>query len=209
MSRILMNGVDQSSVMACEHWGELLERLDQQCAGSGHVLTAVRFDGVDQPSFRDPTMGPAALGTIALVDAESVAPTQLLSDSLNEAVNAARTLATGAERVGDAFRGFDVSTAQTGLSDLARGTGTLVAIIQAVSQAIGVDLKVVTCAHGSGAAMIDQLVAEADALIEAQEAEDWISVADIIEYDIAPSLRQWPDLFEAIRTAMLDKPSVA
>lgn len=209
MSRILVNSVEQSSEFVCEHWGELLERLDRQCPGRGHVLTAVRFDGVDQPSFRDPMMAPVSLRTIELVEAESVAPTELLINSLNEAVNAARTLATGAERVGDAFRSFDVSMAQTDLSDLARGMGTLVAIIQALSQAIGLDLKVVTCAHGTGAAMIDQVIAHADALIEAQQAEDWITVADVIEYDIAPSLRQWPDLFEAVRTAMQDKPTVS
>ena len=36
-----------------ETWGDLLERLDRTLVADGRVVTAVRFDGVDQPSFRD------------------------------------------------------------------------------------------------------------------------------------------------------------
>lgn len=202
MSRILVNGVEQSSEFVGEHWGELLERLDRQCAGRGQVLTAVRFDGVDQPSFCDPTLVSMDLTALAVIEADSASPRDLLEASVNEAITAARTLTSGAERVGGAFRGFEVSNAQHDLAELAQGMGTLVAVAQAMSQAIGIDLKTVSCQHGSGAAMIDQLIAHTDVLIDSQEAEDWITVADVIEYDIAPSVGQWPALFEALLAAV-------
>jgi hypothetical protein len=202
MARTLVNGVEYTGETPCKHWGELLERLDTQCSVHGQVLTAVRFDGVDEPSFREPDQLSRPLAGLAVIEAESASPRQLFEDSLDEASAAARTLAQAAERVGGAFRGFEVTAAQGDLAELAQGMGTLVAIAQALGQGIGVELKAVTCGQVTGADMVDQLIAHADVLIDAQQSEDWITVADVIEYDIAPALGQWPALFEALRASI-------
>ncbi|HEY3381262.1 MAG TPA: hypothetical protein VGK32_05800, partial [Vicinamibacterales bacterium] len=146
------------------------------------------------------------LSSLAVIEAESSSPRDLLLSSLDEAVGAANSLAVGAERVGESFRGFDVKTANEDLTQLAQGLGTLVAIVQALSQAVGVDLANVSCAKGTGAQMIDELIAHADSLIASQSTGDWITVADVIEYDIAPALRAWPDLLDALRGAVPDVP---
>jgi hypothetical protein len=201
MQRILLNGVEEPTVGACVHWGELLERLDRSASGEGKVLTAVRFDGVDQPSFRDPAFAGRPLNRLLVVEAESVSPAVLFDNSVGEAVAAAKSLAAGAERVGEAFRGFDVSRANQDLQDLAQGIGTLVAIAQALSQAAGVPLEGVATGGKSAADLVESLSCQADELIRAREAGDWITVADIIEYDLAPQLYQWPDVFETLRGA--------
>ena len=199
MQRILVNGVEESTIGACNHWGELLERLDRSAAESGKVLTAVRFDGVDQPSFRDPEAAARPLTTHLVVEAEAMAPAALLDDSVGEAIAAARALADGAERIGEAFRGFAVSKANQDLQELAQGIGTLVSIAQALSQAVGIGLDRVGCDGKTANEMVESLSSQTDELIKAREAGDWITVADIIEYDLAPLLQQWPQVFETLR----------
>jgi hypothetical protein len=199
MQRILMNGVEEPASSAFNHWGELLGHLDRCAAGDGKVLTAVRFDGVDQPSFRDPESAALPLDRLSVVEAESMSPAALLDDSVGEAASAARALAAGAERVGVAFRGFDISRANVDLQELAQGVGTLVAIAQALSQAGGVSLDAVGCEGRTASAMLETLSGHAGELIEAREAEDWITVADIIEHDLAPILHQWPGVLETLR----------
>jgi hypothetical protein len=202
MPRILVNGLEQTPGPACQHWGDLLEHLDGVVAGGGQVLTAVRFDGVDEPTFRDPAGARRSICGLQVIEAESLRPRDLLENSLNEAIGAARTLAEGAGRVGGAFRGFDVSIANQDLVDLAQGLGTLVAIIQTLSQALGVALDSLVCEFGTANNMIEELSGHADALIEAQQAGDWITVADVIEYDVAPALQRWPSLFEGLRRSL-------
>jgi hypothetical protein len=201
MQRILLNGVEEPAVRACNHWGELLERLDRSASGEGKVLTAVRFNGVDQPSFREPACAGRPLNGLLVVEAESMSPAVLFDNSVCEAVAAARSLAAGAERVGEAFRGFDVSRANQDLQELAQGIGTLVAIARALSQAVGVPLEGVASDGGSAADLVESLSCHTDELIKARESGDWVTVADIIEYDLAPRLHQWPDVFETLRGA--------
>lgn len=198
MPRILVNGVEQPADSGRQQWGEVLEALDRQAGHAGLVLTAVRFDGVDQPSFRDPALASKPLQAVGSIEAESARPAVLLRNTVDEAISAARTLAAGAERVGGAFRGFDVSTATQELVEMARGLGTLVAIGQALGQALGVSLESVSYDGRTGRQMIEDLTSQADSLINAQRDGDWITVADVIEYDIAPSLQQWPGLFEVL-----------
>jgi hypothetical protein len=199
MQRILMNGVEESTIAPCNHWGELLDYLDRSAAGAGKVLTAVRFDGVDQPSFRDPESAGRPLNTLVVVEAEAMAPGALLDASVGEAIAAAKALAAGAERVGEAFRGFDVSRASQDLQELATGIGTVVAIAHALSQAVGVGLDAVGRDGRTANDLLESLSSQTDELIRARESEDWITVADIIEYDLAPLLHQWPAVFETLR----------
>jgi hypothetical protein len=201
MQQILLDGAVQADRTGCECWGNLLEHLDRLAAAENKVLTAVRFDGVDQPSFRDPAAAALPLGALAVVEAETASPGELLENSVNEAIAAAGSLAAGATRLGDAFRGFDVSHANQDLQELAQGLGTLVAIAHAISEIVGTSLDAVTCDGQTGSSMVAALSTQADELIAARETGDWITGADIIEYDLAPQLQRWPAIFEALRTA--------
>ena len=54
--KVVVNGIEATPGRAVQNWGELLAALDDECAGQGVVVTEVTFDGVAQPSFREPEM---------------------------------------------------------------------------------------------------------------------------------------------------------
>jgi hypothetical protein len=64
MPGIFANGAERSGGIARGQRGELPEGLDLPCAGASHALTAVRIEGVDRPSLRDPML--ASMGVTAL-----------------------------------------------------------------------------------------------------------------------------------------------
>jgi hypothetical protein len=202
MPQILVNGRDLSLDPPCVYWGQALEQLDRRAAGDGRVLTGVRFDGVDQPSFRDASYVDVALDEFAVVEADATSPAALLDESIDEAVAAAKDLAAAAERLGTTFRGFDVSYANQDLVELAQGLSTLVNLVRALAMAVGVPIEEVKGPQGTANAMVEQLSGHMATLIDAQQSEDWITVADVIEYDIAPALQGWPGVFEALRAAV-------
>jgi hypothetical protein len=207
MPRILVNNVELPEEIARPRWGDTLDRLDRRCAVNGQVLTAVRFDGVERPSFRDRARAFDALDDVQVIDVEAASPQELLSATVDEAMTAAQTLALAAARVGAAFRGIDIRGASRELMELARSLGTLVAIAQALSQASAIGLDAVDGPVESGAAMVDRLTRHADTLIAAQQREDWVAVADVVEYDLAPALRDWPALFEALHATIPATPA--
>lgn len=202
MNRIILNDEPQTAEIQPETWGDLLETLDRRCAAGGHVLTAVRFDGVDQPAFRQQEILAASLSEISVVEAQSTTPQALLLTTLEEADQASTALVGAAERIGVAFRGFDISSANDDLVEFAQGLSTMVTLANVISQAIGVPLDGLACNGTTGAAMIAELATRTESLIAAQEIGDWITVADVVEYDVAPALARWPALFSAMRASV-------
>src|SRR5512147_219649 len=99
MFQLLVNGEAQRDENGCKTWGELLVALDRRSGDRGQVVTAVRFDGVDQPAFRG-TLESSDLADVATVEVEAVAPRDLLLSTIDQAVHAVDTLQQAAERIG-------------------------------------------------------------------------------------------------------------
>jgi hypothetical protein len=71
MAHCLVNDTPAELDFRQETWGDLLDGLDRQLAAGGRVVTAVRFDGVDLPSFRESAAAGTLLDGIARIDAEA------------------------------------------------------------------------------------------------------------------------------------------
>ena len=199
MATILVNDVARPVPNACETWGELLAELDRSLSERGHVVTGARFDGVDEPAFRDPGVASRPLEGLATVEVEVGTPTDLIARSLDEAAGAIDGLADAALRVGAAFRGYDIDAANQGLSQLAEGLRMLVMIVSTVAQARQLDVNDIACPGGKVGQFITELTEHIEAVITAQAAADWITVADVVEYDIEPTVRRWRTLLEDLR----------
>lgn len=207
MYRLVLNGAERAGEEACQTWGQLLERLDAECAAHGWLVAGVRLDGVDVPAFREPAALGRALAEVAGVEVEAFSPRDLVASGIEDATRAALELAGEAESIGASFRGYEVANANDRLSALAGGLGTFVSLADALSQATGVGLEQVAVDGGSAAQVVGELLGHIEGLLEAQRAGDWITVADILEYDVAPALHRFPGLFGVLCAAAAVPPA--
>src|SRR5258705_3010483 len=111
MTRLVLNDAQQSVENVPVYWGELLKGLDEHANERGEVVTAVRFDGVDEPTFRQPALVGRPLREVRTIELETATSSDLLDDALVQGAAAARTLAALAREIGSAFRGTDRSQA--------------------------------------------------------------------------------------------------
>lgn len=191
MPRILLNG---ASLEAAVHtWGELLEALDAHVTAYGHIVTDVRFDGLDEPAFREPRVLDHPLEDVAVVEVASGTPEGLMRRCLEEAAVSIDPLCQAALAIGEGFRGRDVESANAGLAELADGMSTLIAIAGAANLATGAPQTV--------GPLAGELTGLLEGLVSAQAAHDWIAVADILQYDVEPALRRWAPVFAAAGAA--------
>jgi hypothetical protein len=188
---------------ACEAstWGELLTGIDQHAESRAAIVVEVRFDGIEEPAFREPAALDHRLDDFATVEVTTGPPESLLDRCIGEAVGAIGVLCAAATSVGEQYRMYDVDEANRGLVELADGLGTLVAIAGAATIATKDD----TATEGRREAL-NGLAAELsgyfESLVSAQEAQDWITVADILQYDVEAALRRWePALGAFVSTA--------
>jgi hypothetical protein len=198
MTKILIDGVERQSDHATSApWATLLESVDRDLETQGRIVVAVTIDGVDVPAFRDATMG-NQLVAATVVALRSGTENDLMTQCVQEAADGVETLRVAAAAVGAAFRRHDLAVAHDGLRQVAGGLSTLIAVLQAVALAGRVNIQNGT---GQPVVLLNELSTNVQAVIAAQGNQDWLTVADVLEYDIEPALKRWQSLFAAIETA--------
>ena len=198
MVQCLVNREPKTLNSGLKTWGDLLNRLDDECVVSRQTVTAVRFDGVDQPTFRDAALVSQPLSEVGQVEIEMVDRTRLLRTTLGTAGNSLPMLAAGACRAASAFRGRDITDAHKQLTSLIEAIKTLTVLTVASATAAGAELEELPCGATSGAAVLGGVGVVLDSLAQWQMGRDWIAVADSLEYDLAPALLSWGVVFDAM-----------
>ena len=194
MPQLFVNDIFHPIESSSITWGELLANLDEEISGQGHLLTSARFDGVDEPSFRQPEVTARRLNEVVRVDIETAPPAAFLRLCLIETIRPLEEAALLAAHLSVVYRRQDVTPGHDGLTALAGELRGLTALVAMLSGPLNVDVHAVT----DGGVNLPQLMEEfgiaIDALVAAQESQDWLTVADVLEYDIEPSVRRWIEL---------------
>ena len=198
MPEIYLNAVRQQFENPFKTWGDLLNTLDVRASDAGVILSAARFDGVDEPSFRDPAAIARPLGNVGRVDVETAMPTAFLRDCLLEAIQPLHETAQTAKRLSEIYRGHDVRPGHDGLKALAADLGATAVLADMLAGPLAIDLTAISVEGVTASQHLQQLGTTIDALVSAQEAHDWITVADLLEYELEPSIRRWAALLTMI-----------
>jgi len=198
MPECVLDGVPTPVDSACKSWGELLGALDRRLTAEGRAVTVVRFEGVDQPSFREAHRAGQDLTAVSRIDVESLDVRSLLRETVRVAEEGLTVLAGGSRRVAEAFRGTNVEDANRQLIGFLGAVGHLTTLTGAIGQAGGIDLSTLTCGSSTAAKAIDRVASTLGALASCQQAQNWPAVADGLEHDLAPALAGWRDVLDAI-----------
>ena len=187
---ITVDGGTHDAAPGLKNWGELLAALERGEGEGRRVVTAVRFRGVDQPSFRArPALG-LALADAAPIDIETATVSDLIDESalaLREGVTA---LASFAHEPARAFRLHDIARAQSLLTELIGTFKTMTALASVV-----IDARRSTLSHGDVIAdperALEPLRTALESLIDATTRKDWITAADVLDSQISEDLPRW------------------
>lgn len=198
MAHCIVNETPETLEFGPKTWGDLLERLDTRLAGTRRVVTAVRFDGVDQPSFRAPTLSGLTLDDVDCVDIEAEDASTLLIASLDAAVSSLPDLVAGVRLTAAAIRD-GAPDAHLQLSALVSTLQTLVALTAA--SATAADLTHGT-ACGSEPALTDAglaLQAVLMTIVGHQIRRNGPALATTLEEELAPIVAGWADVLAPMR----------
>lgn len=198
MPHIFLNDAPHAVEQSPETWGDLLASLDEQVAGQGLLLTTARFDGVDEPSFREPEVTARRLSEVQRVEVETASPAAFLRQCLLDTIRPLDQAADTAGRLGTLYRRQDVSPGHDGLSLLARELRDLTSLVGMLSGPLQIDLSSHVTNGLTVAEQMQEFGMAVDALVTAQESEDWLTVADVLEYDLQPAIRRWIELLTVV-----------
>lgn len=193
---LTINGQEKLADLTFETWGQLLRWLETAQGPHRSVVTAVRFDRVDEPSFRTPPALSRRLQELGAIDLDMCAVGSLIASSVDIALEGLTPLADSARFVGRAFRRHDLAAAQHDVSELVAALQALATLTSAIADASGI-AEQWTAERGVGGA-VESLRASLESLVRAAEQQDWIAAADVLEHEIAAALPGWSSVLHAL-----------
>ena len=203
MPRVMLNGQDYVVQPMPMNWSELLTSLDRDLEPRGlSCYCNPRRRYWRRPGSRDEDRLGSALGRDAVIEVDVSTPVDLLEQGLLEAARSVTQLRQAAAALATGYRQTDVSEANSHLATFADTLANLMALVAAAGRAMQVQLDDIRVLEGMpGSAVIRHLNNTIEALLEAHAARDWVTLADVLEHDLAPLMPNLGQVIEALAPA--------
>jgi hypothetical protein len=169
-------------------WADLLDQIEEALDARGDVITSVRFDDVDQPDYRGTATLRRSLDNFATIEIDSEAPAMLMERALLEAIASIDPIQRGALDLSIGYRRNELVESNQRLGVLAEAIGNLMTIVGAAQKVLELDLDTLDVHGSTAAAIIGELDTTVSAIGAAHSARDWITLADLLEFDVVPML---------------------
>ena len=136
------------------------------------------------------------------VAAENISQAGMVADVLQDCCCYLDDLGRFLSATSSQFRIGDGVAANGSLAELVSGLGLLLQTIDAVSASLGPDFATSLPGNESLERLMSGLNAVLNEIVHAQERKDWVLIADLLEYELAPHLENWKGIFTALRVTL-------
>lgn len=195
MIRVRHNGVE-SGVDASRfaHLGDLILSCLRADARKTLVAERVSVNGCEIPEESLEKLELFPLDDIHEVEIGSSPASEIAFSSLENSRAYAEKLEIAFGQIADGLRAGRVEEANRIYSDAIDGLALLVFAVTAAGRELGV--------IGAGLVGMDTAVMPSlEQLFEAQKEEDWVRVADTLEYELGPAIGVWRERIDAAEKA--------
>ena len=173
-------------------WGDLLDWVETQHLKAGQCITRVAFSGLEEIHYRKPKVCGQDIEAIGPIHIESGEFDVVVRESFAELETELHSALDSTRGIIKAFEDRDEETAYNRLAQL----------LDAVRIFYSVFSEDLGWADSSEVERIQQTATLENAikeLITAQEHHFWVSVCDVLEYELTPVLESWLSTVEKTR----------
>ena len=197
MSQLILNGEAAQIDSAFHTWQDVLANLESLQLGRDDVIASVHFDGDEVANFRDDEALGVHLASISEIRIVAKNRQVITQETIEEAEGYLQSLKTATVLVAEMFRCQQLSQANAELQQLLSGIKMYVALLR------GLDLYVsgaASAAQESIEEILDPMAATLQEQIKAQGHQDWMLVADILEYELAAQLSAFEEILTGFKS---------
>lgn len=197
MIEYVLDGEARQAPDSLETWGKLLDFVETAVAQRGRAVTAVRCNGVVQPSFRGGGAATRSVAMMGRIEIETTDAGALLEETIAMARTSLGVLASSAVRTAGRFQAGDANAAGTELARLVDAIKSRTVLTGAVADVIDLRRAGKGAVQSAGGADVTAAVGAAlRELAECQNREDWGRMAWCLERHLAPAVLRWKALFD-------------
>jgi hypothetical protein len=170
-------------------WGELLDWIETAHLKPGQCITHVYLAGNETCNYRDRLICDQDLQTIGKVEVQSGDFDTVVHESLEELD---RELQIALDAAQEVVQRLEKRNEEEGYNRLVQLLESIRVFFTIFSEDLGwVEPKDSEISRNEFSPMLERALTQ---LISAQETRNWVSVCDVLEYEITPILESWQSM---------------
>jgi hypothetical protein len=171
----------------------LLEIISAMLPSGGReeAVGEVRVNGAP---FEAALMGPAQeldRGRIRSLEVDTISNRRMAQHFLANAGHFLQTMSSTLEQVAEMFRVADEREASEHYLRLLESLHLFLQVLELSRQELGLELESVQAGGVSAAVRLERLSGLVQEMLSAQQTEDWVLLADLLQYDLMAELAAW------------------
>jgi hypothetical protein len=190
--KILVNGIEKNFACDGKTLGDLLDHILAQEPELGNCFGSIRLN--EQEVLEDSTeVRQTPVSGIDTLEAEVFSLNQILEKNIANAQDYLNKLIPGIEKASDLFRTGNEQEANKFFINIIDGMEWFSQVMDSVAKATETESTDIKFVGKSFTDRQGKLVNLTRQMVEANENQDWVLLADLLEYEIQPYYCDWED----------------
>ena len=196
--KLLVNGKEETVSYMGETLGDLLLHIEKEGVPQGNVVRSIKIDG--QKSTPDsPEVQKTQLSEIATLEVEICTLSDIINKNIENADAYLIRLIPGIEKSVELFRMGNEQEANKFFINIIDGIDWLSQVLDMILTAKAISPDTVF----DGKSIQDRRASLLDLtrqMVDANKNQDWVLLADLLEYEIRPYYQEWSNLLPHFRS---------
>jgi hypothetical protein len=185
--------------------GDLLQDLRQTRFGEKEFISAIAVNGEDVAEEKREGLENQPLGEITSLEINTDNPLDISLRVLTNMDEFLEHLAILINRCADKFRLEDETEANKHFVSCVEGLQTFVSVLDKVRSLNALDFNEVIFEGTPIAGSQEELLNIFNTLHDTQRNKDWVTVADLLEYELAPLILEWKEILPVISAELKER----
>ena len=196
--KVLVNGKEETISFIGETLGDLLSHIEKVGVAQGNVVRSIKIDG--QESSTDSSKAKRTqISEIATLEVEISTLADMINKNIENADAYLIRLIPGIEKSVELFRMGNEQEANKFFINIIDGIDWLSQVLDMILTAKAISPDTVF----DGKSIQDRrasLVGLTQQMVDANKNQDWVLLADLLEYEILPYYQEWSNLLPHFRS---------
>ncbi|CCQ90504.1 hypothetical protein NITGR_30003 [Nitrospina gracilis 3/211] len=196
--KIFINGNEDKSSYTQTMLGDLLEHIQKETLNDDQFLFKVRVND-QNVEFGSNEFKETSLAEVQKLEIETSTMNNMVNENIQNAIGYLERLIPGLQQVAQMFREGKQQQANQLFMDVVDGIDWFSQLVELVVQARQLDVNNTQYSGKTLSDRKEKLLKMTQAVLEVHKKQDWIRLADLLEYEFLPYYQDWLEVLPQLK----------
>ena len=178
---------------------EILMRVMSEHVQPGTVITGVKLNGAGYSEKKPHDAEDVPVKDIKTLEIDTMSAEEMARHFFHNGGKHLDLLIKGAEKISELFRIADETEANEHYSEYLENLRLFIKMVAESKEALRLNFSAIPFQNATVEDEVQKLSNVMDQMLKVQENEDWVMLADLLEYELIPLLKGWDQILALLR----------